>query len=129
MGSRTSDAGDPQHLPACQRERWCTGSGQRARDAQQGGDGLLVMGLGRRRILRPLEGSLMRRLVSALALIPLATAVIMLSLADTPTAQQAATAPVKTPVSGPAETPSKIALHADPDVLFKTSGNCMPCHN
>src|SRR5436190_22863641 len=125
MGSRTSDAGDPQHLPACQRERWCTGSGQRARDAQQGGDGLLVMGLGRRRILRALEGALMRRLVSALVLIPVATAVITLSLADTPAAQEAGASSV----SGPPEKPSRIALHADPDVLFKTSGNCMACHN
>jgi len=28
-----------------------------------------------------------------------------------------------------AETPSVIALHADPKLLFKTSGDCMPCHN
>jgi hypothetical protein len=27
------------------------------------------------------------------------------------------------------ETPSVIALHADPKLLFKTSGDCMPCHN
>ena len=59
----------------------------------------------------------MRRFLSALVLVPLATGVITLGLADTQAAQQSS------------ETPSKIALHADPDVLFKTSGNCMPCHN
>ena len=28
-----------------------------------------------------------------------------------------------------ASPPSVIAMHADPDVLFKTGGNCTPCHN
>ncbi len=28
-----------------------------------------------------------------------------------------------------AQEPSSIAMHADPHVLFKTGGNCMPCHN
>ena len=28
-----------------------------------------------------------------------------------------------------AQEPSSIAMHADPEVLFKTGGNCMPCHN
>jgi len=67
----------------------------------------------------------MRRLVSALALVPLATAVMTLGLADTPAAQQ----PAAPSGSVAPETPSRIAQHADPDVLFKTAGNCMPCHN
>lgn len=32
-------------------------------------------------------------------------------------------------VSGRAEKPSTIAAHLDPGVLFKTSDNCMACHN
>jgi hypothetical protein len=38
------------------------------------------------------------------------------------TAQQA-------PPTGTTEKASIIAMHSDPDVLFKTGGNCMPCHN
>jgi hypothetical protein len=33
------------------------------------------------------------------------------------------------PAPKAAETPSTIAQHPDPNILFKTSGNCMPCHN
>jgi hypothetical protein len=33
------------------------------------------------------------------------------------------------PTSKPADQASVIAMHADPNVLFKTAGNCMPCHN
>ena len=31
--------------------------------------------------------------------------------------------------AAPQDSASTIAMHADPDVLFKTAGNCMPCHN
>lgn len=71
----------------------------------------------------------MRRLLSALALVPVATAVITLELADPQAAQQSPAQTTTSQALKPAETPSLIALHADPNVLFKTSGNCMPCHN
>ena len=69
----------------------------------------------------------MRGVLSALVLAPLATAVMTLGLVDSQAAPSSGqTSPAS---SKPAERPSVIALHADPDVLFKTSGNCMPCHN
>jgi hypothetical protein len=59
----------------------------------------------------------MRSLLSALLVCWAATVTLAVEPARTQTAQQSV------------ETPSRIALRADPDVLFKTSGNCMPCHN
>lgn len=55
------------------------------------------------------------RSVSLLALAASALIVIALERVDTAAAQ--------------AGSASTIAMHADPDVLFKTAGNCMPCHN
>jgi cytochrome c551/c552 len=74
----------------------------------------------------------MRGLFCALVPSVIASVAITLGLADTQAAQQQSpgqTLPATTPAVVPPETPSRIALHADPDVLFKTSGNCMPCHN
>jgi hypothetical protein len=73
----------------------------------------------------------MRRIFAALIVASIGTAVVTLGLADTHAAQQP---PPREPVPVPAdpkpvETPSLIALHPDPDVLFKPSGECMPCHN
>jgi hypothetical protein len=59
----------------------------------------------------------MRAPASALLLATVATVVLVLERADT-RAQSA---------SGQAA--SVIAMHADPDTLFKTGGNCMACHN
>jgi hypothetical protein len=60
----------------------------------------------------------MRARLSVLVLVPLATALVTLALADTHAQQPK-----------PADQPSVIAMHADPATLFKTGGNCMPCHN
>jgi hypothetical protein len=54
--------------------------------------------------------------LAGLLLASVATAVLALDRADTQAAPQTSEASI-------------IALHADPDVLFKTAGNCMPCHN
>src|SRR5262245_45834093 len=70
----------------------------------------------------------MRAAPFAVALAPVAAAFIVAGLVDTQ-ARQAAAPSLGQTVSKPAELPSVIALHADPNVLFKTSGNCMPCHN
>lgn len=58
----------------------------------------------------------MRQPIVVLLLASVAAAVLTLERADTQAAPQTSGASV-------------IALHADPDVLFKTAGNCMPCHN
>lgn len=73
----------------------------------------------------------MRGVLSALALASVATVVVILGLVDTRAAQRppASQSEGASPASKPAEAPSVIALHADPNVLFKTSDNCMPCHN
>ena len=60
----------------------------------------------------------MRARLSALVLVPLATALVTLGLADTHAQQPK-----------PTDQPSVIAMHADPATLFKTGGQCMPCHN
>src|SRR6478672_6735429 len=71
----------------------------------------------------------MRRFLLALVIVASATAAITLGLVDTQAAQRESSE-VKAPRdSKSSESPSVIALHADPNVLFKTSGNCMPCHN
>jgi hypothetical protein len=71
----------------------------------------------------------MRRFLFALVIVASATAAITLGLVDTQAAQRESSK-VKAPRdSKSSESPSVIALHADPNVLFKTSGNCMPCHN
>jgi len=59
----------------------------------------------------------MRAPMSLLLLAAMATVVVIVDRADT-RAQ-----------SAPPATPSVIALHADPNVLFKTSDNCLACHN
>jgi hypothetical protein len=59
----------------------------------------------------------MRREASALLLATAATVVLVLDRADTQ---------AQSPLSSAA---SVIAMHADPDTLFKTGGTCMPCHN
>jgi len=56
-----------------------------------------------------------------------ATVLTGLGFDRTQAAQRSAAQPDT--VSKAPETPSRIALRADPEVLFKTSGNCMPCHN
>lgn len=73
----------------------------------------------------------MRGVLSAWALASVATVVVILGLADTRAAQRppAPQSGATSPASRPAEAPSVIALHADPNVLFKTSDTCMPCHN
>jgi hypothetical protein len=58
----------------------------------------------------------MRPALPTLMLVPIATAVVTLGLAEIH-AQQ------------PADRPSVIAMHADPKVLFTTGANCMACHN
>jgi hypothetical protein len=60
----------------------------------------------------------MRARLSALVLVPLATVLVTLGPAET-LGQQ----------SKPADPPSVIAMHSDPATLFKTGGECMPCHN
>ena len=60
----------------------------------------------------------MRAKLPVLMLCACATALVTLTLAETH-AQQ----------TKPMETPSVIAMHADPNTLFKTGANCMACHN
>lgn len=77
----------------------------------------------------------MRGVLPAMVLTSVAAAILTLDLVDTHAAQQASASqtssasPQTAPASTLPETPSLIAQHADPNVLFKTSGNCMPCHN
>ncbi len=79
---------------------------------------------------RSLSGALMRPPITLLALAVVSTTVLTLERAETHAAPQGASASAAqgTRASKPDEA-SIIAMHADPDVLFKTAGNCMPCHN
>ena len=96
------------------------GAGQRARHAQQDPAWPISCGTGSTAAVLDVEGTLMRAGCRRWSLVPLATAVVTLGLADTPRA-----------AAGRPDATSRrvIAMHADPDVLFKTGGNCMPCHN
>ena len=62
-----------------------------------------------------------------MVLVSVATVLTALGFVRTQAAQRSAAQPDT--VSKAPDTPSRLALRADPDVLFKTSGNCMPCHN
>ena len=62
----------------------------------------------------------MKAPASVLLLATVATVVLVLERADTR---------AQTPASSAASAASTIAMHADPDTLFKTGGSCMPCHN
>ena len=76
----------------------------------------------------------MRGLLSALIVAPVGIVAIVpitLGLADTQAAERPAARQSGQTLPAPktAEKASVIAIHADPNVLFKTAGNCMPCHN
>src|SRR5207253_1713736 len=62
---------------------------------------------------------------------PIAASLVVLGLVNAHAAQR--TRPQRsnaTPAAERAiEQPSTIAMHADPNVLFKTGDNCMACHN
>jgi hypothetical protein len=67
-----------------------------------------------------MESALMRKTFSLVLLAFALVVTVVLERADTQAAPQA---------DASTDTASTIAMHADPGTLFKTSGNCMPCHN
>jgi hypothetical protein len=75
------------------------------------------------------EGTLISRPATALLLAAMAILVLTIERADTNAQQPPTRRTTQRATGASAEEASVIAMHADPDVLFKTGGNCMPCHN